>query len=195
MKSGRSWTLAILGPAVAYALIAYSISLSPWFSWASDALSDLGHSTASAAAPYYNFGLFMGGFLLLAYGLLNLRLRRPFTALGLVLAALTLQSVGMFDEIYGALHGFVSVAFFALLWATMILYAVEARSLATVAPVVAYMLVWALYWMGIYGGGVAIPETASSAVTTGWLVYVVAVENLGLLSREPAASGRRSESP
>ncbi len=186
MNVGRTWILAILGPAVAYAFIGYSISLSPWFSWGSNALSDLGHSTASAAAPYYNFGLFFGGFLLLAYGLLNLRFRRLFTAVALILAALALQSVSVFDEVYGTLHGVVSVTFFLLLWAAMIVYAVEARSLLTVAPVAAYMLVWILYWIGVYGGGVAVPETASAGSATAWLVYLVAVENLGLWGKEAA---------
>lgn len=141
MNSERSWILAILGPALVYTFIAVSIALSPWFSWDSDALSDLGHSTRSGAAPYYNFGLFIGGFFLVAYGLLNLRLRRPFTASGPILSALALQSVGVFDEVYGSLHGFVSVAFFLLLWGTMIVYTAEARSPITVGPVVGYLLV------------------------------------------------------
>ncbi len=188
MKWGLSWILAILGPAVAYVLIAVSIVLSPWFSWGSDALSDLGHSTKSAAAPYYNAGLFIGGFFLIGYAILNLRLRRPFTAVALTLSALALQSVGVYDEIYGPLHGFVSVAFFLLLWVTMIIYAGEARNLLTAVPIVGYMLVWVLYWAGLYLGGVALPEAASSAFATAWLVYVVARESLGLGRDTPTAA-------
>lgn len=188
----RSWILAILGPAVTYVLIAVSIVLSPWFSWGSNALSDLGHSATSEAAPYYNLGLLIGGFLLIGYSLLNLRLRRTFTAASLTLSALALQSVAVFDEIYGALHGLVSVAFFLLLWVTMIVYAAESRTPLTVAPIVGYMLVWVLYWAKLYGGGVAVPEAASAAFATAWLIYVVAKENLSL-RYGPQSANRREE--
>lgn len=184
VNSERWWILAILGPALAYAFLAASIALSPWFSWESDALSDLGHSTRSGAAPYFNFGLLIGGFFLVAYGVLDLRRRQLFTAAGLIASALALQSVGVFDEVYGSLHGFVSVAFFLLLWVTMIVYAAEARSLLTIAPIVAYMLVWVLYWADVYRGGIAIPEAASLTVATVWLIYLVTRESLGLWKRK-----------
>lgn len=188
MASERYWVLAPLGPLTAYVFIAVSILLSPWFSWESDALSDLGHATASGAAAYYNFGLFVGGFFLLAYGLLDLRTRRPFTAISLILAALALQSVGVYDEIYGSIHGYASIAFFLLLWVTMGVYALEGRSLITAFPFIAYALVWILYWTDIYGGGVAIPEAISSATTTVWLIYLVGREDLSLWGRTAVVS-------
>lgn len=52
------------------------------------------------------------------------------------------------------------------------------------AQVVEYMLERILYWADIYDGGVAIPETVSSATATMWLIYVVGREDLALCGKE-----------
>jgi len=57
----------VIGPISAYLLIGVSITLSPWFSWERNALSDLGHAVNSGVAPIFNFGLFLAGFLLTIY--------------------------------------------------------------------------------------------------------------------------------
>ena len=63
--SERTYALfGVVGPLVAYFFIGLSIILSPWFSWSTDALSDLGHSVKSDVASLYNFGLLLAGFLL-----------------------------------------------------------------------------------------------------------------------------------
>lgn len=177
------WVLGPLGPTVAFAFIAVSILQSPWFAWETNALSDLGHATDSAAAPLFNAGLFLGGFLAAAYALLDLRAKRPWTAGVLLLAGLALQSIAVFDEVYGPLHFVVSVAFFLLFWVAIGVYAAEARSLLSVVLFVAFMLAWALFWTDVYGGGIAIPEALSSAAGVAWLLYVV--------EREDVAGGPR----
>ena len=53
------------GPLAAYISIGVSIVLSPWFSWESNALSDLGHAVKSEVASIFNFGLLLAGFLLI----------------------------------------------------------------------------------------------------------------------------------
>lgn len=45
--------------------IAISIALSPWFSITGNALSDLGHAINSKASPIFNFGLSLGGTLII----------------------------------------------------------------------------------------------------------------------------------
>ncbi len=180
MASQKYWIFALLGPATAYAFIAISIALSPWFSWGSNALSDLGHATRSDVAVYYNLGLFLGGFFLIAYGLLGLRTKKPWTAVSLIIAGLALQAVGVFDEVYGDPHSWASVAIFLMLWVTMAVYTWEGRSFVALALFLVYVPQWVLWWLDIYGGGVAIPETLSSATATLWLVYVVGREDLGL---------------
>lgn len=47
----------VIGPLLAYVFIGVSIMLSPWFTWESSALSDLGHSVNSEVASIFNIGL------------------------------------------------------------------------------------------------------------------------------------------
>lgn len=183
MKDQRYWILAFAGPIFTYLMIALSIAWSPWFSWDSDALSDLGHATQSGVAAYYNLGLFLGGFFLIAYVLLDLRHKRPWTGISLLLSGLILQSIGVYDEVYSGLHGAVSVAFFLLIWLTIAIYAFEARSFLALVLFLVYIPEWVLWWTGVYDGGVAIPETISSVTATAWLWYVVGREDLGLWAR------------
>ena len=55
----------VVGPLVAYISMGVSIVLSPWFSWESNALSDLGHAFRSEVASIFNFGLLLAGFLMM----------------------------------------------------------------------------------------------------------------------------------
>ncbi|MCK4483018.1 hypothetical protein KAU55_07295, partial [Candidatus Bathyarchaeota archaeon] len=52
----------VIGSLLAYFSIGVSIALSPWFSWETNALSDLGHAVNSGVAPIFNFGLLLSGF-------------------------------------------------------------------------------------------------------------------------------------
>jgi len=59
----------VFGPLLVYVSIALSLVLSPWFSWESNALSDLGHAVNSNVASIFNLGLLLAGFLLMIYAL------------------------------------------------------------------------------------------------------------------------------
>ena len=65
MNERKYALFGVVGPLVAYFFIVVSIGLSPWFSWSSNALSDLGHSVDSDVASLYNFGLLLAGFLMM----------------------------------------------------------------------------------------------------------------------------------
>jgi hypothetical membrane protein len=162
--------LGIVAPLVAIFFIAASIVLSPWFSWGSNALSDLGHSFKREVAPLFNFGLLLCGFLIILYSFTSFRKHAKYTSYVLVIVGLTLQLVATFDEVYGALHFLVSVLFFAALGFASLSYAVEKRSVLAFAALAVGSVSWILYGLGIYSAGIAVPETVSSMAAVTWVV-------------------------
>ncbi len=100
----------ILSPIVAFIAITYAIASSASFSFASNALSDLG---ASGITSPFNIGVIISGMLLamffisLTYLLPKVRL---YCALGAI-GALSLELLGIFNETY-PIHLFFSVIFF-----------------------------------------------------------------------------------
>ena len=117
----------IFGPCIAIIFITASILLSPWFSWGSNALSDLGHSVTSDVAPLFNFGLLLSGFFVIFYSLTSFRIHAKYTSFFLLLTGLALQLVATFNEVYGSLHSYVSVLFFVALDLAAISYIIEKR--------------------------------------------------------------------
>jgi hypothetical membrane protein len=162
--------LGIVAPLVAVFFIAVSIVLSPWFSWGSNALSDLGHSVKREVAPLFNFGLLLCGFLMILYSFTSFRKHAKYTSYVLVIVGLTLQLVATFDEVYGALHFLVSVLFFAALGFASLSYAVEKRSVLAFAALAVGSVSWILYGLDIYSAGIAVPETVSSMAVVSWVV-------------------------
>ena len=168
---GRSCALiGLIGPLTAFFFIALSIARSPWFDWQQNALSDLGHATASSVAPLYNFGLVLAGLCLIVYSVTVFRTHAKYTSVCLLVAGSLLQLVAAFDEIYGALHLLVSVLLFVSFGFASIVYMLEKRSALALTASVTAFFAWVLYFAGIYGGGIAIPETISSAAAVSWVV-------------------------
>jgi hypothetical membrane protein len=162
--------LGFVAPLVAIFFISASIFLSPWFSWGSNALSDLGHSVDSEVAPLFNFGLLLCGFLMILYSFTCFRKHAKYTSYFLLIAGLALQLVATFDEVYGTLHFLVSVLFFAALGFASISYAVEKRSVLAFAALAISAVSWILYGLGVYSAGIAVPETVSSMVAVIWVM-------------------------
>lgn len=162
--------MGALGALIPWLFIGAAIGCSPWFSWERNALSDLGHSLRSEAASVYNFGLALGGALLLLYALNSLLPRAKFSGLSVAMAAFLLQLVAVFDEVYGHLHILVSTLFFITLLAASLAYAAERRSRLALASFLVGVLVWALYWVKAYSAGVAVPETVSALSVSAWIV-------------------------
>ena len=173
----------MVGPLVAYFFIGVSIVLSPWFSWWSNALSDLGHSVDSDVASLYNFGLLLAGFFIIVYSTTVLRDHARYTSYCLLVSALILQLVATFDEVYGSLHVIVSILFFVSLGLASIVYAVERKSVLALAAFVIGLGSWILYSAGMYSTGVAVPETISSVVTVSWVMLSAIKIYLGKSSR------------
>ena len=160
----------VIGPLLAYVLIGVSIALSPWFSWETDALSDLGHAVESGVAPIFNFGLLVTGFFLMIYAVKVLKGYAKWTGYSLVISAFTLQLISVFDEVYGLLHLVVSILFFVSLGVTSLFYAVERKSYSAVAAFAIGLISWIFYWAEFYSAGVAVPETISSVAVLFWII-------------------------
>jgi len=168
--------LGILAPLIAIFFIALSIVLSPWFSWGSNALSDLGRSATadwapkSEVAPLFNFGLLLCGFLMILYSITCFRKYAKYTSYVLVIVGLSLQLVATFDEVYGAIHFLVSVLFFAALGLASLSYGVEKKSFLAFAALAIGAVSWILYGLDAYNAGIAVPETVSSIATVSWIM-------------------------
>ena len=160
----------LVAPLIAIFFIVVSIVLSPWFSWWSNALSDLGHSVNSEVAPLFNFGLLLSGFLTILYSITSFRNHAKYTSYVLVIVGLSLQLVATFDEVYGSLHFQVSVLFFMALGFASISYIVEKRSVLAFAALIIGSVSWILYGLEIYSAGIAVPETISSIATVTWVM-------------------------
>jgi len=160
----------VIGPLLAIIFIGFSIALAPWFSWWRNALSDLGHALNSESAAYYNFGLALAGLFILIYSVTIFSKHAKYTSLFLAATGFALQLVAVFDEVYGRLHGCVSVLFFVLLILSCLVYAIEVRSIIGALSFVIGLGSWLLYWENFYEVGVAVPEIISSLAAISWVV-------------------------
>lgn len=161
-------------PVVALSCIFLSISMSPWFSWSANALSDLG---VGETAWVFNSGLMAGGILAMVFaaGLLTTFKRRTLGRVGAVLLfldAIALFGIGVFSEAAGDIHSYFSVAFFVLFPLSLFLLgagAVMAGSKKfgsfTIVDGILAALPWAFGW-----DGVAIPEAVSGFVASIWVI-------------------------
>jgi len=160
----------ILGPLLVYVTIAISLAVSPWFSWQTNALSDLGHSVNSSAAPIFNFGLLISGFLLIIYSLTVFKKYAKYSSYFLLVSTFFVQLISVFNETYGSIHYAVAVPHFLMLSATSIVYSVEKRSVLAAGTFLAVMFCWLLYALNLFGIGIAVPETVSKLVLL-WIMY------------------------
>ena len=170
MNERKYALFGVVGPLVAYFFIVVSIGLSPWFSWSSNALSDLGHSVDSDVASLYNFGLLLSGFFMMIYSITALNGHAKYTSYCLSASAFILQLVATFDEVYDPLHAIVSILFFVSLGFASLVYAIEGKSILALAAFVIGLGSWISYWGKMYSAGVAVPETISSVVTVSWVM-------------------------
>jgi hypothetical membrane protein len=167
----KYWSLfGVAGPLAAYVFIGVSIASAPWFSWWNNALSDLGYALRHESAPYFNFGLLLAGLLIVIYVITVFRKYAKYTSLFLLFTAFSLQLVAVFDEVYGQLHGTVSVIFFVFLILSCLVYAVEKRSILGALSFIIGLGTWVFYWGKIYQAGVAVPEIISATAAMSWVI-------------------------
>jgi len=160
----------VAGAIVPCIFIAVSILLSPWFSWQRNALSDLGHTTRSSVAPVFNFGLLLGGVLILIYATMMYRRTTKYTSTCLGVAAVALQLVAAFNEVYGGLHFIVSVLFFVSIGVFALVYSLEKKSYLGIPVFVIGLVSWGAHGR-LYSAGIAVPETISSLACVTLVIY------------------------
>lgn len=160
----------ILGSVIPYLVIIISILSSPWFSWSTNALSDLGHSVNSQYAPVFNFGLYLAGFLILLYSITIFRVHGKNSSYCLLASAFLLQLVAIFDEVYGSLHLVISILFFLSLGLASVVYALEKKSILAWIATIIGLISWILYFTRIFNTGIGVPEMISSLAVISWVV-------------------------
>jgi len=172
----------IITPLVAYIFIFTAILNAPGFSWATNALSDLGVWSIPLVPILFNTGLIISGLLLLGFTI-NLFIEMEdilgkIGALVFILDALSLIGVGVFPEDIPLWHFFFSVMFFSLVPIALLIITAdfvlrkENIELAALAVICAFLVViiWAMPWSNIGVTGVAIPEFLSSLVGSLWVI-------------------------
>jgi hypothetical membrane protein len=160
----------VFGPLLVYVSIAASLVLSPWFSWKTNALSDLGHAVTSDVAWIFNLGLLLAGFFLMIYAMTAFKKHAKYSSYCLLVSAFFVQLLAVINESYGSLHYAVAVPHFVMLSVTSIVYTVEKRSAFALATFLIVMFSWLLYALNIFSVGIAVPETVSKLVLL-WIMY------------------------
>ena len=158
------------GPALVFLSIIVSLALSPWFSWDTNALSDLGNSATSSAASVFNLGLLLAGFFLMIYATTAIKKHAKYSSYCLLVSAFLVQLLAAFNEAYGALHYAVAVPHFVMLSITSIVYTLEKKSTLAISTFLIVMFLWLLYTLNIFNIGIAVPETFSKLVLL-WIMY------------------------
>jgi hypothetical membrane protein len=174
----------IVAPILAFACIIAAIASYPAFSWANNALSDLG-VVKGITSPVFDFGLFGSGLLAFnfaAFGLFTYFGKNLAGKIGAAIyaaASVALMAIGVFNENFSPTHYAVSVAFFTLTPIAMLVIAgafwfSRERRMAvfTVAAGVAAALPWVFQFAFNYVPNVAIPEFASGIVASVWAIVV-----------------------
>ncbi|MGC8817242.1 MAG: DUF998 domain-containing protein [Candidatus Hadarchaeum sp.] len=161
----------IAAPIVALSFIFIAISLSPWFTWTGNALSDLG---VGEAALVFNSGLVLGGLLatvaaVVMFSTYQDKIRRV-GALVFLLGTISLIGIGIFSEAAGRIHFYFSVAFFLLVpisfWILGVgIYRSGSKfwGVLTVLLGVVGTLPWTQHWTAV-----AIPELSSALCFAVW---------------------------
>lgn len=162
--------LGLIAPLIAVISVGISIAVSPWFSWKRSALSDLGHSIRSEAAPIFNFGLLLTGILLIIYVVIVLKDYLKWTSYNLLISAFLLQTISVFDETYGVLHFIVSLLFFISLGFSSFFYALEKKSYLAIASLIIGVFSWIFFFTKMFDIGIAVPETISSFAVASWIM-------------------------
>jgi len=172
LKVSRSCILtALLSVSMPLLFILMAITFSTWFNVYDNALSDLGHAMRSSVAPIFNAGLSLGAFLLVVFAVGYVKNVSKALAILIALCAFSLNLVAVFDEVYGSLHYWVSVAFFTLVAFLLVGcgYVMKRMSLAMLALAVG-IAVWYIHITHKVPRGAAIPELISVFISIPFLI-------------------------
>jgi len=172
----------VVAVAVAFAGILAAVASAPWFSWASNALSDLGVAGGLTAA-LFNYSLLAAGVLALpfAWWLAATADSRfgVLTAAGFAVTGACMAGVGLFPS-DTSLHFPMAAGTYLGLTYTLALDASDAvlagvgrRALAGLWGALGHVtmwLVWAVAGPAVGVDGLALPEVAGALLLSAWVV-------------------------
>lgn len=159
----------IVGPLLVYLSIIVSLVLSPWFSWETNALSDLGNAINSEVASIFNLGLLIGGFFLMIFSVTAFKKHSKYSSYCLFVSTFFIQLLAIFNASYDFFHYFVAVLHFLMLSITSIVYVKENRSIFALTTFLIVIIIWLFYAIGIFKIGIAFPEAISKLVLL-WII-------------------------
>lgn len=163
-----------LAPVVALGTILLATALSPTFSWAGSALSDLGVTPASALA--FNGGLVAGGVLALPLAWVLATDGRSVLTVVFGPTAVSMALVGVFRSGH-PLHFPVALGFYLGATLTMLIDGIgsiradgRAWGLAAIGLAVVHLGAWIAWSAGVRpGSGLAIPEAIGAVLFAIWV--------------------------
>ncbi len=182
MSSDARWQVragglaGIIGPLAAVALVFYSVSISSWFSWPNNSLSDLG---VSGASLFFNSGLVIEGGLNLLFAV-GIWSGFSWSSLKHVVGSfvgasgVSLGFVGIFTEHSGSLHGDFALAYFILFPVSLLIVSTvawkRARVFALLTAVAGTGALLAIFVTPHNAGALAIPEILEALILAVWSV-------------------------
>jgi hypothetical membrane protein len=169
----------VLAVVVSLGGIASAIALSTRFSFATDALSDLGRATWRSSTAF-NTGLLVSGLCALVPGVVLVRNSRTLLhaagSLAFSFSAVCLALIGVF-ALPAPQHGTVAVGFFLGFTVAFLLYgAADLRSgarrwgLFAIALAAVHVGSWAVWIAAGTPGGLALPEIVGSGCVSAWIL-------------------------
>jgi hypothetical membrane protein len=171
-------------PLVAFGCIGIAIVSYPEFSWANNALSDLG-VVPGVTAFAFNFGLFTAGVLGFFFAIAGLYSYFKNTTTGKIgsavfaLATIWLMAIGVFNESFYPAHFVVAVLFFitlpCALWILAVALYLKYEVNLTVFTLTSSFIAaapWILYLLVRYVPNVAIPEAISALISSIWVITI-----------------------
>ena len=172
----------VVGSVLTIGMVYAATIISPWFSWATNALSELGVGEVSLI---FNSAVMIGGVLnfLFALGIREYlgggRLVKVGVAL-IMLGSASLVLVGVFTIAYPALHGVVALGEFVLAPIGFILIGISAkegtiRTLSTatgIAALVAILVLPVIVLALPFKVGFAVPEMAEALIVAVWIIFM-----------------------
>jgi len=172
----------VVGSVLTIAMVYAATIISPWFSWATNALSELGVGEVSLI---FNSAVIIGGALnfLFALGIREYlgggRLVKVGVAL-IMLGSASLALVGVFTIAYPVLHGVVALGEFVLAPIGFILIGISAKegtirrpSIATgIAALIAILVLPVILLALPFKVGFAVPEMAEALIVAVWIIFM-----------------------
>ncbi len=172
----------MVGSVLTIGMVYAATIISPWFSWATNALSELGVGEVSLI---FNSAVMIGGVLnfVFALGIREYlgagRLAKVGVAL-IMLGSASLALVGVFTIAYPVLHGVVALGEFVLAPIGFILIGITAKegtirtlSIATgIAALIAILVLPVILLALPFKVGFAVPEMVEALIVAVWIIFM-----------------------